>query len=63
MLEMQVSALNSEKSESFRFKIMEELRSKLLGLNIENEKREKQLLNSMNLFEEKLYDTNQRIQN
>lgn len=29
---------------------------------MENEKREKQLLNSVNLFEEKLYDTNQRIQ-
>ena len=41
---------------------MEELRSKLLSQAIENEKREKQLLNSMNLFEEKLYDTNQRIQ-
>jgi hypothetical protein len=52
--DQRLNELHSDKVESFRFKVMDDLHSKYYAIKLECEKREQLLLNSMNLFDDKI---------
>ena len=53
-LSFALSELQGEKSESWKFKIMEEIHTKHMHLKMESEKREQVLLNSIMVFTDKI---------
>ena len=59
--DQRINELNTDKVESFKYKVMEDLNSKYYAIKTECEKREQLLLNSMNLFEEKIDHLKGRI--
>ena len=59
--DQRLNELNTDKVESFKYKVMEDLNSKYYAIKMECEKREQLLLNSMNLFDEKVDHLKGRI--
>lgn len=60
-LSANMNDLQGDKSESFRYKVMEDMQTKYMHLKIDSEKRETVLLNSISLFQEKIDNLKSRI--